>query len=249
MRREELVSRDDLSGVWKRTLLIDGAGNRDDVSEVYWVQSGALCGDIRLHLRHTALADLAVNDGAPFLEAFAGHLSEVAGTFRWQPSICSFREERPPDEGRLSWVGDELREDGVHVAYEERWQRIETSSTSDFALELQHPEKDVRGFVLQVGTYVFHGRGGSGAADSETEFSLFETGTDGPRLVLSTIDSAAATCPAVEFGGAEAQTVQLTLRAPLEDGPPQRWRVTSLERPDPVSTNSNTPDSIVGTRP
>ena len=50
MTNDTLVSRAELLGVWKRTMLVDEAGNEDAESEVYWLQSARLCGDIRKHL-------------------------------------------------------------------------------------------------------------------------------------------------------------------------------------------------------
>jgi hypothetical protein len=206
MATDKLASRTELSGVWKRVLLVDEVGVEDRQSEVYWVQSRKLCGDIRLHLLHSTLADLKSTGDASRVEAFAGHLLGSEGDFRWQPSLRSWRDIGPPDEGRLSWIGDDLHEDGIHRAYTERWERIAVPTDDDFAVELHHPTDNALSVLLRVGTFVFYARGvpTESAGGSEAEFSLFEMQPDGMRLVLSTVDSESATRPVIEVPDNEA---------------------------------------------
>lgn len=229
MTNDRLVSRADLAGVWKRAMLVDEIGNEDFESHVYWIQSATLCGDIREHLRQSTLADLASNGGAPMIDAFAGELIEIDGTFRWEPSL-SYRERNgPPDEGRLSWVGEDLHEEGVHAAYRERWVRIDAPSEHDFALALHRPEDNRQGCVVKAGRFLFFASQAVGLSLAENaEFSLFEWLGEAPRLVLSTVGTGRATCPFVEFANEARQTVLLSHWDEAR-GSGELWHVAAIE--------------------
>lgn len=230
MTNGKRVSRSELPGVWKRIMLVDELGAEDLVSEVYWIQSATLCGDIRKHLRQSTLADLSLNAGAPMLDAFAGELIETDGAFRWEPAL-SYRDQTGlPDEGRLSWVGDDLLEEGVHIAYLERWVRVAPATDRDFALTFRHPDDGRQGWVLRVGRFLFLSRQ---AARSSTgtrhEFSLFEMLPEGPRLVLSTVKANRAICPRVEFADPERRTLRLSPWAGRASGTGELWHITAIE--------------------
>ncbi len=233
MTNDKLVSREDLPGVWKRIMLLDELGDEDMDSQVYWLQSSSLCGDIREHRRHSTLADLSSNGGAPMIDAFAGELIQTPDAFRWEPSL-SFRDRAgPPDEGRLSWIGADLYEDGVHSAYRERWARIAPASEHDFALALRHAEDGRQGWLLRVGRFLFFARQlatPSGAATGRhAEFSLFELLPDGPRPVLATGGIDRAACPNVEFADAARRTVLLSYPAEGAGAARELWRVAAME--------------------
>ena len=225
MTNARLVTQAELPGVWKRSMLVDEVGNEDLESQVYWIQSSSLCGDIRYHLRHSTLADLSANAGAPMMDAFAGELIETDGVFRWEPSLVYRDRKGPPDEGRLSWMGEDLHEEGVHSAYRERWVRISRASEHDFALALRQPESDRNGWVIRVGAFLFLARDLAGLrSDGPAEFSLFEMLPDGPRLVLSTVET--ATCPAVELADDARPMVRLAEQA---GDVGELWHVAAIE--------------------
>ena len=225
MTHARLVTRAELPGVWKRSMLVDEVGNEDFESQVYWIQSSRLCGDIRRHLRHSTLADLSANGGAAMMDAFAGELIEMGGVFRWEPSL-SYRDRKgPADEGRLSWMGEDLHEEGVHRAYRERWGRISPASEHDFALALRQPECGRNGWVLRVGRFLFLARDFAGSPSAAPEFSLFEISPEGPRLILSTVE--AATCPSVEFADDARRMVRLADHA---GNVGELWHVAAIER-------------------
>jgi hypothetical protein len=230
MTNRERVSRSELPGVWKRIMLVDELGTEDLESQVYWIQSATLCGDIRKHLRQSTLADLSLNGGAPMVDAFAGELIETDAAFRWEPLLSYRDQDRLPDEGRLSWVGDDLLEEGVHRAYLERWARVATAAEHDFALALRRPEDDCQGWVLRIGRFLFvarqTARSSAGAPD---EFSLFEMLPEGPHLVLSTVATNRATCPRVEFADAERRTVRLSHWAERASGVGELWHIAAIE--------------------
>ena len=233
MTNDRPVSQAELPGVWKRIMLVDEAGIEDWESQVYWIQSSTLCGDIRKHLRQSTLADLSSNGGAPMIDAFAGKLVETDGVFRWEPSLSHRDQNGPPDEGRLSWVGETLHEEGVHKAYRERWARIGPASEHDFALALRHPASDRQGWVLKVGPFLFFARQAigspSGAPAENAEFSLFEVLSEGTRLVLSTVEADRVTCPRVEFADDARRTVRLSQWPERAGSVGELWHIAAIE--------------------
>ena len=144
---DKAVRLDDLAGVWKRTLLVEADGTRDDTSIVYWLQLGSLCGDIRLPAAETG--------GNP--AAFAGCLTERDGVFRWTPDLAEgIPADAGPDEGTLKWEGGILREDGVHRPYLEHWQRVASPSAEDYALRFQDEDECLDGYVIRIADFGFH---------------------------------------------------------------------------------------------
>ncbi len=156
MTRETPVSRKDIMGVWRRVVLVDGMANEDRDSAVYWIQGARLCADIRQHRRVSALVGSLSAADLPFVDAFAGSLIDTGGTFRWEPALRRRDHGGPPDEGRLSWMGADLREDGVHVDYFEQWTRVAQVSTGNLAVSLQDPDRGDLAYVLNIGPYVFY---------------------------------------------------------------------------------------------
>ena len=134
----------DLAGVWRRSLLIDAGGQRDDTSEVYWLQVGARAGDIRARAN------------TPHAEtAFVGTLSKSGQVFTWKPIIAHGSvTDGAPDEGTLTFEGSQLREDGVHSPYVEYWQKEEIAGEHDCAMEFRAPS-GTTGFLLSVGRFGF----------------------------------------------------------------------------------------------
>jgi hypothetical protein len=227
MAKNGHVLQAELPGVWKRSLLIDEAGNEDPASRVYWVQSATLCGDIRQHIVSSTLADLSANGGLPLMDAFAGELIEAGGAFRWEPSLSYREPSGPPDEGRLSWIGGDLLEDGVHKNYRELWVRIAQSSGKDYALVLRNPGSG-RCLVLKVGRFLFYARQNSAHPRDKAEFSLFELLPEGARLVLSTAESGQAMYPRIDFVDTSRRTVRISHWGELQ-GAGEIWHVETIE--------------------
>ncbi|MGX1198194.1 hypothetical protein [Parvibaculum sp. MBR-TMA-1.3b-4.2] len=141
------VTLESLAGVWKRTLLVEADGSRDDTSTVYWLQLGSICGDIRL------TADRAANGTS----AFAGSLSERDGIFRWSPEIAQgIPADADPDEGTLKWEGGILREDGVRRPYLEHWQCAATPSPEDYALRFHDDRECLDGYLIRIADFGFY---------------------------------------------------------------------------------------------
>ena len=176
---------DDLGGVWRRTLLIEPDGKVDRTSEVYWLQLGTLCGDIR------SQPAPAGRSAETCHAAFAGTLFARDGVFHWAPQWSyGLKQAAPPDEGYLRWEGDLLREDGVHAAYVEHWRRLAACGPDDMACWLTDGSGNPKGLLLRIGRFAFCANEPDGAADG-TEFRLFTHDGQSWRVIASTPGHAA----------------------------------------------------------
>jgi hypothetical protein len=207
----------DLPGVWRRGLLVTPDGLRDDASDVYWLQSHLICGDIR-------------REGTPAaLRAFAGRLTERDGVFRWNRTLSSFPLAGPPDDGRLIWQGEVIREDGVHSPYWEIWIRVAVPRPGDFAAELFDPRHGLHGFFLSIGGFVFWGRTEAGNA---CRFDLAGTDPQGAPLALSTGGGAAPGWSDAALSAMRDGVLRLPERGRDGNDTFTDWSVAVLERPD-----------------
>ncbi len=121
-------------GLWRRSLLINADGSRDDSADVRWLQG------------ITAFVDLRQTDR----DGFAGRLRQTADMFTWA-RFAGLHPETSPDEGRMSWSGDTLIEVGVHADYVEHWV-LDESVTAEpcWALGLSTAAGD-EALLLRVG--------------------------------------------------------------------------------------------------
>lgn len=134
----------ELTGMWRRTLLVDGAGGRDEDSDVVWLQAGSSFVDLRVPAGRpsfdgiTGVADLDAGRREWVLgqHGFAGTLVVTGDTFEWRRSI-DLRPPGPfPDVGRLRLESGLLVETGVHADYTEHWARRPASRSPVWALRL-----------------------------------------------------------------------------------------------------------------
>ncbi|WP_445170451.1 hypothetical protein ACTXG7_14690 [Mycolicibacterium sp. Dal123E01] len=95
----------DCTGLWRRTLLIEADGSRDNGTSVLWLQGLSMFVDVR-------------GPG----EGFAGQLDQRLDVFEWT-RLVDLQPAGLPDAGRVSWDGDTLVEVGVHADYTEHWER------------------------------------------------------------------------------------------------------------------------------
>ena len=101
------------TGLWRRTLLVDGDGARDTSTGVAWLQG------------ITAYADT---------RGFAGRLSQHGDVFEWQRLIDIQPPGPFPDAGRMRWESGFLIEVGVHEDYVEHWVRQDGAAAPCWAL-------------------------------------------------------------------------------------------------------------------
>jgi hypothetical protein len=139
----------ELSGLWKRTLLIDPTGHRDEASEVSWLQACSAFVDVRQPVDRPSFDDVT---GGRALNArqrgwihsqqgFAGTLVAHDGVFEWQRAIDLHPPAAIPDAGHLVFDGEVLVETGLVQDYVERWLRGGTAGLSagqpEWALHLR----------------------------------------------------------------------------------------------------------------
>lgn len=101
------------SGLWRRTLLIDGEGSHHTTTGVAWLQGSSAYVDTR---------------------GFAGRLSQHGDVFEWQRLIDVQPPGPYPDAGRMRWDAGVLIEVGVHEDYVEHWVRDDVPATPCWAL-------------------------------------------------------------------------------------------------------------------
>ena len=172
---------DDLGGVWQRTLLIEPDGKVDRTSDVYWLQRGTLCADIR-----SMPAPEDRRSAKSCYSAFAGTLFARDEIFHWAPQWAyGLKEGAPPDEGYLRWEGEILREDGVHAAYVEHWRQLATPGDDDFACWLTDGSDNRKGLLLRIGRFAFCANEPDGTAEG-TQFRLFTHDEHGWGVAAST---------------------------------------------------------------
>ena len=148
-------------GLWCRRLLTTTAGHRDETSEVYWLQTPLLHGDIRLPLTSTPpAASLAICTYAQ--QQVLCEQAGFAGLTEVEDDICQWRrliDFQPP--GDRSDIGcmrfenpDRLLEDGLDGSYHEVWQRVPESEGVNWGIWLRAADQPSRqGCLLVVGDY------------------------------------------------------------------------------------------------
>jgi hypothetical protein len=140
----------DCQGLWRRTLLIESDGSRNDTADVRWLQGITAFVDLRL----------SHQDG------FAGRLRQSGDVFTWG-RFAGLQPEGSPDEGQMSWDGDTLIEVGVHADYVEHWVRDEAPTEPCWALSLFSAAGD-EALLLRVGGLF----GWAERVDSQVEIAL-----------------------------------------------------------------------------
>lgn len=207
----------ELVGVWRRSLLVTADGQRDEDSDVYWLQSRTLCGDIRRE--HGP-------DGGTSLTAFAGRLTERGRIFRWERELASYAPAHTPDEGWLAWEGEALREDGVHSPYLEIWVPMAKPGAHDFAAELRHDRDGRTGYLLTIAGYSFIARGAaSGDPADRPSFAFTGRTPGGAALGLG------AGAPWEEDALARLREVAAALADGWSAAAVDGWAIAALERP------------------
>jgi len=113
------VAMTDCAGLWRRSLLIEADGTRDDTPGVLWLQGPTAYVDSR---------------------GFAGRLHQDGDVFAWHRAVDVQPPGPFPDAGRMHWDGEVLVETGVHEDYVEHWVRDPVDHTPAGALFLSGPD-------------------------------------------------------------------------------------------------------------
>jgi hypothetical protein len=167
----------DLTGVWRRTLLIDGAGNRDDRSEVVWLQAGSYFVDLRRPAEQPPFGGIACvadmsggqREWAMDHQGFAGTLVVTDGTFEWRRSIDLQPPGPVPDAGRLRLDSGLLVETGLYADYTEHWLPQAAETLPAWAMRLRD-EEDRPALLIRVGDHFGWARGRLPHATPRTDF-------------------------------------------------------------------------------
>jgi hypothetical protein len=155
-------SVDDLVGVWRRRSIETPNAPKDTTTQVYWLQTHACFGDIRIPIdrpacaNHHSLAALSAQEAiALSLQQGFGGVTQIEGTIcQWHRYV----DYQPPSEARdigaLAWENNILLESGVEAIYLEEWERIDDGSTGCIALVLETDSPSRwQGCLVCVGDY------------------------------------------------------------------------------------------------
>lgn len=153
-----------LTGLWSRSLLTSGTGERrvvDTTSDVTWLQAGILYVDLRLP---AATGSVAAQQ--PAASGFAGRLVADGPWARWERLV----DLQPPtgslDEGALHDHGDRVVETGRHADHVEHWHRDPGPTDPVVALLLHERISGAAAVLVRVGAHVAWARGSAGPADA-----------------------------------------------------------------------------------
>jgi hypothetical protein len=157
----------DLTGLWRRSLIVRTDGTRDTATWVHWLQGPSDYADLRQPadrpdfggvgcLRQLTRAHL---DWMARQDGFAGKLLVSDGIFEWCRDI-DFQPAGPiPDRGRLIRDGDMMIEEGYHSPYIEHWHPDPNAGTPAYALRLRDSANGCAGRIVRVGTVFMYARG------------------------------------------------------------------------------------------
>ncbi|MUM35851.1 MULTISPECIES: hypothetical protein [unclassified Mycolicibacterium] len=116
-------------GLWRRTLLIEADGTRNDEPGVLWLQGLTAYVDSR---------------------GFAGTLAQDGDVFQWHRAVDLQPPGPYPDAGEMRWDGGILVETGVHEPYVEHWVREPPGAGPTGALFLSVPD-GARAILVRAG--------------------------------------------------------------------------------------------------
>jgi hypothetical protein len=155
-----MPSIDELTGLWRRSMIALPDGSCDTTTDVRWLQGQRMFIDLRqpAPMRDFSgvgcLDDLSMSD----LEwlatqgGFAGELAGAGAYVEWQRRIDFQPVSATADAGSLEWAGDTLVERGRDVSYVEHWHRDEGLSTAPCAaLRLREAGSQTIALALRVG--------------------------------------------------------------------------------------------------
>lgn len=130
-----------LTGGWRRLSIVTGDGQQDTTTQVIWLQTHTLFGDIRIPAGRAAVAASRQWVWPQGETLQLSRQQGFAGVTELQGDICQWHRQldyQPPsgdrDIGSLHWEGDRLIELGVESDYREEWQRLPESDGARIAL-------------------------------------------------------------------------------------------------------------------
>ena len=133
-----------VTGCWKRESIVFSDGTADRETQVIWVQSGRYCGDIRVPMRRSGLAET---------QASLSQCHMVQDSAEWVREIAFHPKRHFPEPGLLSELGDVMIERAPSGAYEEVWRRQPGSEGARAAYSLSDGGREGR--LVIAGNHLF----------------------------------------------------------------------------------------------
>ena len=200
----------ELSGLWRRSLIEWPDGRRDTTSKVLWLQGLGAFGDLRQPAELTdfpraqGLADLSREDCERLSEqqAFAGDLTSDGHFFEWN-RIIDFQPAGPyADVGTLTWDNEVLIEQGRDVRYIEHWHRDDTLRTDApiAATQWKNKRTGVAAMAVRSGAHLMYARDRSIALPKHHHLSECLAQADGIAQVRALLNCEISLAIAVEKG-------------------------------------------------
>jgi hypothetical protein len=155
---------EDLSGLWRRSLIAWPDGRRDVTTWVRWLQGSTRYIDLRQPANRPDFSRVGClraldGEGVKWLagqEGFAGTFVFDGTWFEWRREIDFQPKALYSDAGALRWDGDVLVEEGRDVAYIEHWHRDEVPGAPMAAVTLA--SDDGQAALLRVGDLFMYAR-------------------------------------------------------------------------------------------
>jgi hypothetical protein len=136
-----------LTGLWKRLSIETADGQRDTETQVFYLQTSACFGDLRVpidrpDLKQANFSSLTQNDVFALTrqQGFAGIAQFEQEQCQWVRYIDYQPPQAVRDIGLLYWQNDILIEEGVDQVYREEWQKVDDGARDYTALVLVAPE-------------------------------------------------------------------------------------------------------------
>lgn len=155
----------DLVGVWRRRSIEMEDGQKDTTTQVFWLQTHACFGDIRIPIdRNPCLGRSSLNELSEIEAIALSKQQGFAGITQIEGTTCQWHRHidyQPPsdfrDIGSLAWEQDILIELGIDAPYREEWERLDDGGTGCIALVLKPDESleasEWQGCLVLVGDY------------------------------------------------------------------------------------------------
>ncbi|MCR9184027.1 MAG: hypothetical protein NXH81_01380 [Halieaceae bacterium] len=152
-------------GVWKRKVWIDSEGNRDEVTNRYWLQTGDWHADLSIGQGRPDFTgiDSVTACSVSQLKWLGLHQQGFCGITRLNEDLCQWDRQHDsslrntPDIGRMRFEGDIVHERGVLDPLYECWERLPGSEQgSSFVLQGVDAVRGIATVLLVQGSYFMY---------------------------------------------------------------------------------------------
>tara|TARA_R110000824_G_scaffold118960_2_gene271614 strand:- start:241033 stop:241854 length:822 start_codon:yes stop_codon:yes gene_type:complete len=163
----EIPDFDQLTGLWRRSLIAWPDGREDRETWVNWMQGQGIYIDLRQPVAKPDFHDVmglrqlsqAQVEWIAEQEGFAGVLHFDGTYYEWRREIDFQPQAIYSDEGKLWFENEMMIEEGRDIPYIEHWHAEPIGRHPLCALRLEGREDGERGFLLRVGSLFMYARG------------------------------------------------------------------------------------------